>query len=156
MLYACSENRLVSLPGFGTRTQEKIKEAIEYKMANQGILLYADAEFIVSEFIGEFEKIANYTPVVVSELRRKMEIIPSMELLADDSSDNLIEILKKIETVDGIDFKEDEDCIEFRFREQYEITIHLAQNEGFEERLMLLTGLPNTWKNWGWHRPVTA
>ncbi|MCB0820237.1 MAG: DNA polymerase/3'-5' exonuclease PolX [Bacteroidetes bacterium] len=140
LLYACSENRLVSLPGFGTRTQEKIKEAIEYKMANQGILLYADAEFIVSEFIGEFEKIANYTPVVVSELRRKMEIIPSMELLADDSSDNLIEILKKIETVDGIDFKEEEDCIEFRFREQYEITIHLAQNEGFEERLMLLTG----------------
>jgi len=140
LLYACNENRLVALPGFGTKTQEKIKESIEYNLANEGILLFADAENIANEFIELFRHIAGYSPVPVSELRRKMELVPRIELLAEEEGEQLLELLKQIETVDGILIHEDSSYVEFRYREQYDVCIHFAEAEEFEERLMLLTG----------------
>lgn len=142
LLYACTENRLVALPGFGTKTQEKIKEAIEYNMANEGILLFADAELIVGEFISEFEKIAGFAPCMVSELRRKMELVPRMELLLEEQLENTIEILKKINSVDGINPDEETQSIELRYREQFDIFIYLSTTEEYQENLMLLTGPP--------------
>jgi DNA polymerase (family 10) len=142
LLYACNENRLVSLPGFGIKTQQKIKEAIEYKMANEGILLFADAENVAKNFIQLYQTIAGYSPVMVSELRRKLEIVPRIELLAEEKPNQLLGILKQIDTVDEILASEESFYIEFRFLEQYHLTIHYAEPEEFEERLLLLTGPP--------------
>src|SRR5690606_18074812 len=41
LYYACNENRLVEAKGFGLKTQEEIKKAIEFTMANEGFFLYA-------------------------------------------------------------------------------------------------------------------
>src|SRR5690606_26127298 len=40
LLYACNENRLMEAKGFGFKTQEEIRKAIEFSNANQGFFLY--------------------------------------------------------------------------------------------------------------------
>src|SRR5690554_5541873 len=44
LYYACNENRLVEAKGFGLKTQEDIKKAIEFSMSSQGWSLYANVE----------------------------------------------------------------------------------------------------------------
>src|SRR3954463_1506828 len=42
LLYACNENRLLLYKGFGEKTQQNIKEAIEFYLQHQGSYLYAE------------------------------------------------------------------------------------------------------------------
>jgi len=44
LLYACEENRLLMYKGFGEKTQETVKESIEFYQKNQGSHLYAEIE----------------------------------------------------------------------------------------------------------------
>ena len=49
LLYACEENRLMLLKGFGQKTQENIKEAILFFQDQAGQFLYAQAEPLALE-----------------------------------------------------------------------------------------------------------
>ena len=49
LLYACNENRLTLYKGFGEKTQQNIKEAIEYFLSAQGSYLYAQVETFATE-----------------------------------------------------------------------------------------------------------
>src|SRR5215470_11222664 len=44
LLYACNENRLLLYKGFGEKTQDNIRESIEFYLQNQGSYLYAQIE----------------------------------------------------------------------------------------------------------------
>src|ERR1043165_2392298 len=44
LLSACNENRLLLYKGFGEKTQDNIRESIEFYLQNQGIYLYAQIE----------------------------------------------------------------------------------------------------------------
>src|ERR1700751_1571364 len=44
LLYACNENRLLLYKGFGEKTQNNIRESIEFYLQNQGSYLYAQIE----------------------------------------------------------------------------------------------------------------
>jgi DNA polymerase (family 10) len=52
LLYACNENRLLLYKGFGEKTQNNVKEAIEFYLSHQGSYLYAQVE----KFAGQFDK----------------------------------------------------------------------------------------------------
>ena len=49
--YACNENRLVELKGFGKKSQAKITEAIKHQAANRGRHLYPFAEAIAKDLV---------------------------------------------------------------------------------------------------------
>jgi len=51
--YACNENRLVSLKGFGAKTQESILGSIAFIHNNQGFYLWAETEGIASKTLEE-------------------------------------------------------------------------------------------------------
>lgn len=44
LLYACTENRLIKLPGFGLKTQEDLKQKIQYFLDSQDSYLYGNIE----------------------------------------------------------------------------------------------------------------
>src|ERR1700760_3794173 len=44
LLYACQENRLLLYKGFGEKTQQNVRDAIEFMLKNQGSHLYAEVE----------------------------------------------------------------------------------------------------------------
>lgn len=82
--YACNENRLVTLEGFGLKTQEKVLEGINFlkKYANRFLLNYAldEADKIVSilESHPEVKRIS-----VAGSVRRKREIIRNIDVVAE-------------------------------------------------------------------------
>ncbi len=82
LLYACHENRLVELSGFGNKTQEAIKKSIEYKIANKGRFHYASAELVADEVLQNLRKTVNNVAVeLTGSIRRKCEVIESVDVL---------------------------------------------------------------------------
>jgi len=80
--YACRENRLVELPGFGAKTQEKLVGAIRFaRMAGRRRLIneaWNDATDIASSVSG-FDGVAKV--VVGGEVRRWCETVGSLEFV---------------------------------------------------------------------------
>ncbi|MFQ6042607.1 MAG: helix-hairpin-helix domain-containing protein, partial [Candidatus Poribacteria bacterium] len=81
--YACHENRLISLTGFGAKTQEKILQGIQQLKKYRGQYLY---DFARKEAEKIHPLIAQHSKVIqsslVSSLRRKMEVIGEIDILA--------------------------------------------------------------------------
>ncbi len=95
LLYACNENRLIELKGFGTKTQEQVKQAVEFKLASQGHYHYATVEVLAIELINYFQKnIPDLVIQTTAELRRKCEIIDEISLIAICNSTNELERIK--------------------------------------------------------------
>lgn len=96
LLYACNENRLLLYKGFGAKTQQNVKEAIEFYMGQAGKMLYAEAEKLAPALEAYLKTIlppdATLTPT--GALRRTDDIIEEMEwvavCLADDLENALI------------------------------------------------------------------
>ncbi len=87
LLYACNENRLVDLKGFGTKTQDSIRQNIEFAISNSGKLHYANAEKIANNLLNSLKKVKGVFEEVsfTGELRRKNDIITKIELLCSVS-----------------------------------------------------------------------
>src|SRR5690606_7336182 len=81
-----NENRLMEAKGFGFKTQEEIRKAIEFSNANQGFFLYAKVEKIAATLLG---LLVSYFPekqhMLTGEMRRKCEIITSVDILTTAS-----------------------------------------------------------------------
>lgn len=54
--YACQENRLVTLKGFGAKTQASILASIQFIKANSGFCLYAEADILVDKILQFFKR----------------------------------------------------------------------------------------------------
>jgi DNA polymerase (family 10) len=90
LLYACHENRLIELKGFGAKTQKSIIENIEFKKQNANKFHYAYAEKIGNEIIKHIQK---HTDLVcyTGSMYRKCEIIDEIEILIGDENLDLDE-----------------------------------------------------------------
>lgn len=82
LLYACNENRLIELSGFGAKTQENIRQALEYALQNEGKLHYAEAELLANEAIQQLRNVGLSGIVeFTGELRRQNEVVTQIELI---------------------------------------------------------------------------
>lgn len=82
LLYACNENRLITLKGFGAKTQAEVKKQIEFHESNKGKFHYATVEKFAFDLV-EFLKHKYNTQLVslTGAIRRKSEIIDVVEIL---------------------------------------------------------------------------
>jgi DNA polymerase (family 10) len=79
LFYACNENRLVEAKGFGLKTQEDIRNAIEFNMAANGKFLYAKIEPEAKGFIEQLKSIFPDGLIeFAGEFRRYHEIISKL------------------------------------------------------------------------------
>jgi DNA polymerase (family X) len=82
LLYACTENRLITLKGFGERTQEQVRAGIEFRLHNRNRHLYAALERPVESLIA---LIRQADPAIkaaaVGQMARKCEIIDELHVL---------------------------------------------------------------------------
>ncbi|WP_354358486.1 helix-hairpin-helix domain-containing protein [Pedobacter sp. UYP30] len=105
LYYACNENRLIEAKGFGLKTQEEIKKAIEFKIAANGKFLYAQVSHIVvdlraslSDWLVGVDKNAQLG--VVGEYRRCCEIVDELEIIIGaEHSENLAHLLPNFEQI---------------------------------------------------------
>ena len=82
LLYACNENRLITLKGFGAKTQAEVKKQIEFHEFNRGKFHYASVEQFAVDIVEALKKKYN-TPLVslTGQMRRKCEVIDNVEIL---------------------------------------------------------------------------
>lgn len=91
LLYACNENRLTLYKGFGEKTQQNIKEAIEFYLQHQSLYLYAQLEEWVALFEQQWQiQFPNHPAQIVGEFRRQMEIIHQLEWVTTIAYDALV------------------------------------------------------------------
>lgn len=99
LLYACNENRLLSLKGFGAKTQEQIIKSIEFRNKSKGQFLYPDAEVAIHFLKETLQKnIKGIRLEETGDFRRRNEILTSIELIiAGDDADTIVNLLNKEE-----------------------------------------------------------
>jgi len=80
--YACNENRLVALKGFGEKTQENILQQIAYLKQNEGLSLWAHVVDIANGLVKRLkENYPAYLFAVTGDIRRQMETIAHIEIV---------------------------------------------------------------------------
>ncbi len=86
--YACNENRLIEYKGFGLKTQEDLKQKLEYYFKSRDKLHLSTAEreadFVAIWLTGQLVG-AHVSPV--GELRRRCSVVDQLELLVGFTGD---------------------------------------------------------------------
>jgi DNA polymerase (family 10) len=90
LLYACNENRLTLYKGFGEKTQQSVKENIEFYMGTMGSYLYQQIE---NYALSVHEKLATLFPdesfIITGAFRIQLEIIEKLEWVTTVAPDTL-------------------------------------------------------------------
>lgn len=138
LLYACNENRLVELSGFGTKTQELVKAKLEFYFNASGKYLYQRATEFVEPLLEELnKKYQNISLQMVGELRRKCPIIEKIELICIQQ-DEIAEILCHF----TLQYEIKDSEVTCQLKNEMNAIIHLVEKEDFGAKLFELTG-PN-------------
>lgn len=82
LLYACNENRLAGLKGFGEKTQQQVKENLEFLRSNQNKVHYAAIEAEAQALLKTIgAKEPGMKLALTGEVARKCEIIERLGIL---------------------------------------------------------------------------
>jgi DNA polymerase (family X) len=85
LLYACNENRLTALKGFGEKTQTQVKLNIEFKLANNNKFHYASLEEPVAQLVQFIQTHQQGILIsVIGEMARKCEVIERIDILISE------------------------------------------------------------------------
>jgi DNA polymerase (family 10) len=85
--YACRENRLAGLPGFGAKTQERVCQGIEYLKKYQGQFLLADVQPLAASIAAYLGQLPGVTEAGVTEaavagsIRRRKETVKDIDVV---------------------------------------------------------------------------
>ncbi|WP_179413562.1 helix-hairpin-helix domain-containing protein [Mucilaginibacter sp. E4BP6] len=90
LYYACNENRLIEAKGFGLKTQEEIRKAIEFRMASNGKFLYAQVTQEANDLLDEIKTIfVDALVEFAGEYRRLCEIISELVIILGSRDQHL-------------------------------------------------------------------
>ncbi|MBS1598797.1 MAG: DNA polymerase/3'-5' exonuclease PolX [Bacteroidetes bacterium] len=133
LMYACNENRLLLYKGFGEKTQNNIRETIEFYLRNQGSHLYAEIE---SYAVAVDKKIKDHFSKnkfeLTGEWRRQLEIINQLEWVTDTDAASLKSFFEKN---DFTVTHEEAGKIIFKGPENISLCFHIAAEESFFNKL---------------------
>ena len=120
LLYACNENRLASLKGFGAKTQAAVKESILFRNQNAAKKHYAALDGFLKDYLNRIQKKHPHVQVdVAGEFRRKCEVLEKLDILSDSE---LPDEFKRLEFETGLP-----------------ATYHVCDKKEFARRLFELT-----------------
>jgi len=130
LLYACLENRLKDLKGFGDKTQEEVIKSIQFLQANNGRFFYADgfeAAELILNWLNEFYPSAQISST--GELRRKSIELAELEFLIDEVIQPELELL---EALPDLELEEvTDDYLKGTLLGRFPVTIHFCQSDEF-------------------------
>ena len=129
LLYACNENRLTLYKGFGEKTQQNIKEAIEFYFRSSGSYLYQQMESFAETVDAKLlETFPQSRFAITGEFKRQMEVIHKMEWVTTASSDQL----KQFFTANEFEIVTEEDgYLSFKGKENVTLGFHCTDSAHF-------------------------
>ena len=136
LLYACNENRLVELKGFGKKSQDDLIAKLKYFLKSRNSFHYAALESDAENVIKYLENLLPGTEIsLTGAMRRRANIVDSIEILVGTVNDEMIafdeEILTKV--------KEEEHVLHAKSAGEYPVIIYLCQPKEFGSKLFVRT-----------------
>lgn len=141
LLYACNENRLMLLKGFGQKTQDSVKQSIEFYFSNQDRYLFAEAESLANELEATIK--ALLAPAQVSltgQIRRNEVIIDEIELVTDAAPGNLQEQLQTLGTLTFLEASPT--SLLWQHAQKIKVRVYTAAENEFGKTLFFTTATP--------------
>ncbi|MEM0993127.1 MAG: PHP domain-containing protein [Bacteroidota bacterium] len=93
LLYAVNENRLVELKGFGAKTQEDLRQKLEYYQQSKDQFHYAKLEATAEQLVVELQTLLPSAKIeLTGDIRRKMPVLRQIEILLGDTAENIAKI----------------------------------------------------------------
>lgn len=81
--YACIENRLLELEGFGKKTQENILKGIEHMKKYKGQFLFGDVHYLAEEVKEQINRSGLITrSEITGSIRRRKEVVKDIDMIA--------------------------------------------------------------------------
>lgn len=137
--YACNENRLVALKGFGAKTQESVLQNIVYFTHNLNFHLWAEVEQFANSLLQQLK--ANHPGQLFSltgEFRRQNETIEFIEVVTDCKAGA---ITADFQSIAGTIIEEESpESMVVKIPSQPRIRFHLTDTGCFYSKLFLSTG----------------
>ncbi|MCE5251505.1 DNA polymerase/3'-5' exonuclease PolX [bacterium] len=141
--YACRENRIRLLDGFGKKSQEKILNGIAFAQRFKGSILYAGAETIAKEIVSALQSVSGVVRVsTVGSLRRCMETVRSLDFLVAVDKAPVEKIVESIESLTVISktLNRGKESVSVEYSKGFTGTILIVGTEMFPFALLWNTG----------------
>jgi DNA polymerase (family X) len=137
--YACNENRLVALKGFGAKTQESVLQNIVYFKQNLGFHLWAEVEVMGKALIGQTQKgYPGNLFALTGDIRRQNETVEFVEIVSDLGRETLTKEFQDI--TDTVIEDEPNERLLVRMPGQPRVRFHITGTERFYHTLFMTTG----------------
>ncbi|KAA2241989.1 DNA polymerase/3'-5' exonuclease PolX [Chitinophaga agrisoli] len=138
LLYACNENRLMLLKGFGQKTQDNVKQSIEFYFSNRERFLYAEVAGLAQELEKRLQQLL--APALVSltgQIRRTEIIIDEIELVAAVPASTLEQQLGAIPAFSLVEATDNSQL--WKHEQQVKIRIYPCLPDQFAQTLFITT-----------------
>jgi DNA polymerase (family X) len=141
--YACHENRLVDLPGFGRKTQENILKGIDRLQQHRGQYLCHEA-IRAAEQLLEALTASKMTAreALAGSVRRRQEIVEQIDLVASTSQEDRLRATIAQWPLIGEVLIDEPSHLSARLQGGVKADIHLVNEAAFPFALHALTGNP--------------
>lgn len=134
--YACGENRLIDLKGFGEKTQVSILATIQKMKANRGKMILPAALEVAEAWASELsalEEVVQCSPT--GEVRRRMPVVASLDFLLAGSFSKTPQALKKM----GFDEIEENQWLKHE-KDSCPVRVFLCEENELGSQLWITTG----------------
>ncbi len=144
--YACLENRLIELQGFGLKTQEKILQGIQQIKKYQGRYLYGEVIQAAQDILKRALAHSNVLRAsLAGSIRRRMEIVRNINLVVSSSKPHeFLTAFSKFPEVEVVQFK-DKASGRYSLVSGVEVELRITPDQAFPYHLLQLTGSLSHW-----------
>lgn len=138
--YACKDDKISKLKGFGAKTQAELQSILEYAMENQGKFRFADAEKTVDKLLAELRNQLDSDTkfALTGEMRRLSELVNKIEILVGLPKDALTTVLQNIDWLEEI--AQADDHIQCQHASGISVIFYYCEPALFSVRLLETTG----------------
>jgi len=139
--YACRENRLVKLKGFGKKTQDNILEGIEFIRRYQDQFFYSEARRIAEALLDRLKEFSDLDQAsLAGSIRRSKEIVKDIDLVASTGDPSgLVSFFTELPEVDEV-IASGETKAAVRVEEGINVDLRVVKEDQFAYALHHFTG----------------
>ncbi|MBT8219233.1 MAG: DNA polymerase/3'-5' exonuclease PolX [Bacteroidia bacterium] len=132
LLYACNENRLIEIKGFGAKTQEELKKNVEFFLKSEHKYRFADIENIAKEVEDILLKSTRGKLWRVGDLHRKENVINDLTFVT--TSESIPESTSEFSVE-----RSSKGVVKAIFQDAYSVTIIQTSEEDLDDQIFKLT-----------------
>jgi DNA polymerase (family 10) len=134
LLYACNENRLVGLSGFGVKTQAAIREQLQYYMESRGKFLWSSLEPVATLISERLQRRKDLRFDWVGPYARKCPVVEALEAIVVSTPD-LQDALEQA----GCHVDPSGDVLSCVYLEKYPVRVYPVEEADYRIRKFELT-----------------